>query len=94
MPKWIVNPATPRPCPMRLESIREAAEEKWRDTAIDEVDIFNWVCAGCPNLRGTLLNAATREPPLPGQGVADPSLFVDQLLDVGIFLTYGKFDQA
>ena len=87
MPKWIVNPRTPRPCPIHFESIRKVAVEKWGDTTICEVDIFNWVCAGCPNSQGALLNAATREPPLPGQGIADPGLFVDRLLEVGVFLT-------
>ena len=94
MQKWIVNPKTPRPCPMAFEGIRKAAVEKWEYKAIGEEDILQWVRAGCPDLQGALLKAASREPPVPGQGVVDPRVFVDQLLGAGIFLSSGKSGQA
>ena len=90
MPKWIVNPETPRPCPIPFESIREVAMERWGDVAIDERDIFRWVCSGCPNSQGALLSAKTKDPPVPGQGVTDSHLFVNQLFEAGIFLSVVK----
>ena len=87
---WIVNPSTPRPCPRAFENIRKVAAEKWGDNAIGEEDILQWVRDGCPNSQGALLKVATRDPPVPAQGVVDPHLFVDQLLQARIFLNAGE----
>ena len=85
--RWMVNPEMPRPFPLKLESIRMVAMERWGNAPIPQSDILLWVYEGCPDAKGVLLNAATRQPPVPGQGEIAPEAFADTLFMRGVFLT-------
>ena len=84
--RWIVNPEMPRPFPLRLESIRGAAVERWGNAPISQDEILLWVYAGCPNAADACLSPATRQPPIPGQGEIAPEAFADTLFKRGVFL--------
>lgn len=87
MPKhWSVNPEMPRPCPPRFEAIREAAQKLWGSNPVTQEQILAWTKAGCPDPAGTLLNASTHQPPIAGQGEADPEEFAARLIRSGVFV--------
>lgn len=85
--RWIANPQIPRiPFPHRFELIRQAALARWGETPIPQEEILDWVRAGCPDAAGSLLNAATHQPPIAGQGQNHPGAFVTHLFRHGAFL--------
>ena len=84
--RWIANPEMPKPFPLKLESIRRAAVERWGDAPILEDEILLWVYAGCPDAADVCLNVATRQPPVPGQGEMNPEAFMTVLFKRGVFL--------
>ena len=83
---FTVNPHTPRPCPRHYESIRRAAAVLWGEVSIPIEDSIAWARAGCPDAAGVLFNAATHQPPIPGQAQNDPEEFVVRLIRAGIFV--------
>ena len=85
--RLMANPRTPRtPFPVQFESLRKAALGRWGDASISREEILQWVCAGCPDGAGALLNAATCQSPPSGQAQSDPDAFVAQLLNSGVFI--------
>ncbi|MCY4591072.1 MAG: hypothetical protein OXE86_11070 [Alphaproteobacteria bacterium] len=84
--RWIANPEMPRPFPLKLESIRKAALERWGDAPISQDDILLWIYEGCPDARTVLLNAATRQSTIPGQGKMNPEAFMTTLFESGVFV--------
>ena len=84
--RWIANPDMPKPFPRRFDLIRQAALARWGEAPISQDDILQWVCAGCPDAAGSLLNVATHQPPIAGQAQNDPGAFVTALLSCGAFL--------
>ena len=84
--RWIANPEMPKPFPLKLESIRRAAVERWGDAPILEDEFLLWVYAGCPDAADVCLNVATRQPPVPGQGEMNPEAFMTALFKRGVFL--------
>ena len=71
--RWIANSGMPRRAfPHRFELIRQAALARWGETSIPQEAILEWVCSGCPDAAGVLLNAATHQPPIAGQSQTDP----------------------
>ena len=85
--RWVANPRTPMtPFPRKFELIRKAALARWGDAPVTEEEIVQWARSGCPDEAGSLLNVATHQPPIAGQGQSDPSAFVTQLLEHGAFL--------
>ena len=82
----VTNPDMPKPFPLRFEIIRKAALARWGETPISQDEIFQWVCAGCPDTSNALLNAATHQPAVPGQAQIDPGAFVTELFRLGAFL--------
>lgn len=83
---WGVNPEMPRPFPRQLESIRVAAMERWGNASISQADILMWIYEGCPDAQNALLSAATRQPPIPGQGEIAPEAYADTLFKCEVFL--------
>ncbi len=75
---WSVNPEMPRRCPPRFEAIRGAARKLWGSNSVTQEEILAWIQAGCPDTSGTLLNAATHQPPIAAQGEADPEEFASR----------------
>ena len=84
--RWIANPDMPRPFPLQFEPIRKAALAKWGEAPILQDEILQWICVGCPDAEGSLLNAITHQPPIAGQGQSDPSKFMTSLFKSGAFV--------
>ena len=84
--QWVTNSQMPKPFPPRFEPIRMAALAHWGQTPITQDEILQWICAGCPDAAGSLLNVTTRQPPVAGQGQDDPGAFMTRLFRCGVFL--------
>lgn len=84
--RWIANPRMPRPFPIRFEQIRKAALARWGEAPTPQDEILQWICAGCPDAAGSLLNVTTHQPPIPGQGRNDAGNFMADLFRRGAFL--------